>query len=88
VEKLRAGRLLLKSGVVEKLSIESLEKTPFTQLGNLTGQPGMSLPLHWSADGLPIGVQVMSAIGREDLLFSLAGQVERAYPWFNKLPDM
>ncbi|MDX1693657.1 MAG: amidase [Ketobacteraceae bacterium] len=86
VEKLRAGRLLLKTGIVEKLSLESLEKAPFTQLGNLTGQPGMSLPLYWSSQGLPIGVQVMSAIGREDLLFGLAGQVERAFPWFDNLP--
>lgn len=87
-EKLRAGKLLLKSGTIEAIATKSLEKTPFTQLGNLTGQPGMSLPLYWSSKGLPFGIQVMSAIGREDLLFALAGQVERAYPWFDKLPDL
>ena len=86
VEKLRAGRLLLRSGLVERLSIQSLQKTPFTQLGNLTGQPGMSVPLYWSKEGLPVGVQVMAAIGREDLLFGLAGQLERAFPWFDRLP--
>ena len=88
VEKLRAGKLLLRSGIIEKLSLESLEKTPYTQLGNLTGQPGMSLPLYWSAQGLPLGVQVMAPLGREDMLFSLAGQMERAFPWFNKMPTM
>lgn len=87
-EKLRAGRLLLKSGVIEKIAMQSLEKTPFTQLGNLTGQPGMSLPLYWTSQGLPLGIQVMSAIGREDLLFALAGQMERAFPWFNKMPNL
>ncbi|MCG8670732.1 MAG: amidase [Pseudomonadales bacterium] len=88
VEKLKAGRILLRSGLIEKIAIQSLEKTPFTQLGNLTGQPGMSLPLYSSSEGLPLGVQVMAALGREDLLFGLAGQMERAYPWFDRLPDL
>ena len=84
VERLRAGKVLLKTGVIEKLSMQTLEKTPFTQLANLTGQPGMSLPLYWSTQGLPLGVQVMAPMGREDLLLALAGQVEREYPWQEK----
>ena len=88
VERFKAGRLLLKTGLIEKLSMETLEKTPFTQLANLTGQPGMSLPLYWSSNGLPLGVQVMAPLGREDLLLAVAGQVERADPWMAKRPTL
>ena len=59
--------------------------SPFTQMFNVTGQPSVSLPLHWTDDGLPVGVMVSAAFGREDLLFRLAGQVEAARPWFHRL---
>ncbi len=59
---------------------------PFTPLYNMTGCPAISLPLEHSADGLPIGVMLGAALGREDLLLGLAGQLERAYPWFDRLP--
>lgn len=55
--------------------------TPYTQLANLTGQPAMSLPLGMSASGLPVGVMAMGRYGEEALLYSLAGQIERAAPW-------
>ncbi|OUS29391.1 hypothetical protein A9Q99_09845 [Gammaproteobacteria bacterium 45_16_T64] len=87
-EKLHAGSLLHKTGVIEKIAIQSLEKTPFTQLANLTGQPAMSLPVASSSKGLPIGVQVMAAIGREDLLFGIAGQLERDDPWSHKIAQL
>jgi amidase len=45
------------------------------------GQPAISLPLHWNADGLPIGVQLVAAFGREDLLIRIASQLEAAAPW-------
>ena len=45
---------------------------PFTPPFNVTGQPGISLPLHWNGDGLPIGVQLVGAYGREDLLIRVA----------------
>ncbi len=48
---------------------------------NATGQPAISLPLHWSDDGLPIGVQLIAQLGREDLLIRVAAQLERARPW-------
>jgi len=83
---LRAGKLLLKSGIVDKLAFDSLERTPFTQLANMTFCPAMSLPLHWGADGLPVGVQFSAKFGAEGLLFRLAAQLETAQPWGGKIP--
>jgi Asp-tRNA(Asn)/Glu-tRNA(Gln) amidotransferase A subunit family amidase len=56
--------------------------TAFTYLVNLTGQPAMSLPLDRSASGIPIGSQVIGRFGDETTLVRLAGQLERAHPWF------
>ncbi len=53
----------------------------FTALFNVTGQPAISLPLHMSADGVPVGVQLVAPLGREDLLIRVAAQLERAEPW-------
>lgn len=62
--------------------------SPLTAIHNQTGQPAISLPLHWSADGLPIGVQFAGRIGEEALLLSLAAQLEQAQPWFDKLAPL
>ena len=59
----------------------SLTYTPFTQLANLTGQPAMSVPVHMTPTGLPIGVQVTANKGREDLLLQLAAQLEQSELW-------
>jgi amidase len=58
----------------------------FTAFWNSTGQPAISLPLHWSDDGLPIGIQLVAAYGREDLLIRVAAQLEEAQPWAMRLP--
>lgn len=56
----------------------------YTALYNQTGQPAMTVPLHWSADGLPIGVQFAGRLGEEETLFSLAAQLEAERPWFHR----
>jgi amidase len=61
---------------------------PFTPVANVTGQPAISLPLHWTEAGLPIGVQLIGPPAGEELLLSLAGQVERAAPWHERRPEM
>ena len=60
----------------------------FTALFNVTGQPAISLPLHWTEDGLPIGVQLVAPYGREDLLIRVAAQLERAQPWADRRPPV
>jgi len=79
----RAGLL---ASTVDKIATDSLQYVPFTQLANLTGTPAMSVPLHWTADGLPLGVQFVAPFGREDVLLQLAAQLEQARPWFSRLP--
>ncbi|MFY0543122.1 amidase [Brevibacillus sp. H7] len=81
--KLGWGGLLKKAGIIEQIAEDNLKRTPFTQLANLTGQPAMSVPVHRTADGLPIGVQFMTARGREDLLFQMAAHLEQTELWLD-----
>jgi amidase len=61
---------------------------PFTAYFNLAGQPAISLPLHWTKDGLPVGVQLGAAYAREDVLIRLAAQLEQARPWSARIPPI
>jgi amidase len=58
----------------------------YTSAFNLSGQPGISLPLHWTPQGLPVGAQLVAATGREDLLLQVAAQLEQAAPWADRRP--
>lgn len=60
----------------------------FTAFWNSAGNPAISLPLHWSEGGLPIGIQLVVAYGREDLLFRVAAQLEQARPWADRRPPV
>jgi amidase len=66
--------------------LRSVPPAGFTAYWNATGQPAISLPLQWSDDDLPIGVQLVAALGREDLLIRVAAQLEQARPWADRLP--
>ena len=61
---------------------------PYTAQFNMTGQPAVSLPLHWTPGGLPVGVQLVAAYGREDVLIQVASQLEQAAPWAQRRPPV
>lgn len=67
-----------QQNVIWRMFEKSLALTPFTQLANITGQPAISLPVYQTEAGLPVGVQLMAAKGREDLLLQVADQFEVA----------
>ena len=64
----------------------AVQFTPFTAAFNVTGQPAVSLPLHWTDTGLPIGVQLVGPPLGDALLFRVVSQIEAARPWADKRP--
>jgi len=86
VSHLNLGKLTLLSGLVKKVSKKMLDKVPFSQLSNITGNPSMSVPLHWTENNLPVGSMFCGPFGDEITLFQLAKQLEEARPWFNRRP--
>lgn len=70
-----------EQAVIWDMFLPSLTYTPFTQLANLTGQPAISLPVHLTKEGLPLGVQVMASKGEERRLLQLASQLEQSHLW-------
>jgi len=79
------GTIRTDDGDAEDFLDSGWREMPVTQYFNMTGCPAMSVPLHWTPGGLPIGIHVGAAFGREDLLLRLAAQLEQARPWFNRL---
>jgi amidase/6-aminohexanoate-cyclic-dimer hydrolase len=65
-----------------------LPYSPFTPAFNASGQPAMSVPLHWNADGLPIGIHIAARFGEDELLIALAAELEAAKPWFDRRPPV
>jgi amidase len=66
----------------------TMEFVPFTPIGNITGQPAMSVPLYWNEAGLPIGTHFSGRFGDEAALFRLAAQLEAARPWAGRRPPV
>lgn len=62
--------------------------SPFTAAFNASGQPAASLPLHWTADGLPVGIHLAAAFGRDELLMGLCARIEEAAPWSGRRPPL
>ncbi|MNN25133.1 6-aminohexanoate-cyclic-dimer hydrolase [compost metagenome] len=75
-----------EGGSIEDFFARAAPYGSFTAVFNATGQPAMSVPLHWNAMGLPIGVQFAARLGDEGTLFRLAAELERARPWASRLP--
>ncbi len=86
INALNAGWLIKAMGMVEPLAKKVFSFMPYTPLFNVTGQPAMSVPLHWSPDDLPVGMQFAARLGEDGLLYRLAAQLEQAKPWADKTP--
>jgi amidase len=84
----RQGGLLRFTPVVDQMITQNLGWVPYTQLANLTGRPAMSVPLHWTPGGLPIGSQLVGRLGSDGLLLRVAAQLEEARPWADRRPAL
>jgi len=85
---IRLGTVDLMERDTVKALAPILDYVPFTPMQNATGQPAISLPLHWTADDLPVGVMFTARLGDEATLLRLAGQLEQARPWIDRHPPV
>jgi amidase len=75
------------TGMIEKIAEQTFSWIPYPPLANITGQPSMTVPLHWtSVENLPVGSMFTGRWQDEATLFRLAAQLEKAQPWFDKVP--
>lgn len=81
------GHLPTDDADVEGFLAKLLALAPYAAPFNASGQPAISLPLHWSADGLPVGVHLVGRYGEDATLLSLAAQIEQAAPWSHRRPN-
>jgi len=82
------GHFDIGSGDVRAWLAKLATFIPFTYPMNITGQPAASVPLYWTADGLPVGCQFAARYGEEGLLLRLCAQLEQARPWFDRRPPL
>jgi amidase len=68
--------------------LDVVASVSFTAFGNVTGLPAVSLPLHWSDSGLPVGVQLVAGPWQDGPLLALAAQLEQARPWAQRRPPL
>ncbi|MFN8310290.1 MAG: amidase [Chitinophagales bacterium] len=88
MNRLGISTLLRHTGMIEKISHKIFNWIPYPPLANITGQPAMTVPLHWSEKGLPMGTMFTAPMNQEATLFQLAAQLEAAQPWFEKVPKI
>jgi Asp-tRNA(Asn)/Glu-tRNA(Gln) amidotransferase A subunit family amidase len=86
--KTRTARILRFTKIVDDMVDKNLGWVPYTQLANLTGRPAITLPLHWTGAGLPLGVQFVAPLAGESLLIRLAAQLEQALPWADRVAPL
>lgn len=84
--RLHGGRVLQATGIVDQMIEENLGWVPYTQLANLTGRPAISVPVYWTPEGLPLGIQFNGPLGSDGALLRFAAQLEEARPWIERFP--